>query len=277
VGRAFCWCWIFLLSLSVGKAVAQPIVPPAPDRGYIADYAGVLTDAHVGEINRMSNDLLLRQGVPIAVLTIRSRHEVQAHTMMIEPYARLVFDQWELGAANRNLGMLIVVAVEDREARIELGAEWQGKADAVADQVMQERMIPHFQVGDYGKGIAEGVRALAAYADGGGLPPKPRHPAFWPRVIAFSCLAIAIVADGIIRRGRSFIGGVFSNITDLPHEIHAAVTDDYEDGLGRRRRLRTRGTTSFWSFFRGGRGSGGGFGGFGGGGFGGGGGATGRW
>ena len=82
--------------------------------------------------------------------------------MRIETFARLLFDQWQVGIAklggqNWNTGILLLVSVGDRKARIELGAGWGREKDHLCQQIMDERMIPRFKQGDFSGGISAGV------------------------------------------------------------------------------------------------------------------------
>ena len=61
-----------------------------------------------------------------------------------------------------NDGVLLLVARQDRKARIELGAGYGKSRDADAARIMERSILPHFRDDDYGEGITEGVRAIAA-------------------------------------------------------------------------------------------------------------------
>ena len=99
--------------------------------------------------------------------------------LRIETFARLLFDQWQVGIAklgdqNWNTGILVLVSVGDRKARIELGAGWGREKDQLCQQIMDERMVPRFKQGDFSGGITAGVEALEAMARGKELPTVPR-------------------------------------------------------------------------------------------------------
>ncbi|MCZ6794733.1 MAG: TPM domain-containing protein [Planctomycetota bacterium] len=69
--------------------------------------------------------------------------------------------------------MVLLVSVNDRQARIELGAGWGHEKDSVCRRVMDEHIVPRFQEEDFSGGILAGVRALDRMARGKPLPGRP--------------------------------------------------------------------------------------------------------
>ena len=139
--------------------------------------------------------------------------------LRIETFARLLFDQWQVGIAklgnqNWNTGILLLVSVGDRKSRIELGAGWGREKDQLCQQIMDERIVPEFKQGDFNGGISAGVEALEAMARGKELPTVPRPWWHYAMVVGFIGLAIFTVVS-MIRRGASgwawlFWGVVFA-------------------------------------------------------------------
>jgi uncharacterized protein len=60
----------------------------------------------------------------------------------------------------RNDGVLLLVAVRDRKARIELGAGYGHARDKDAMSVMNGKILPCFRREEYAEGIIRGTRAL---------------------------------------------------------------------------------------------------------------------
>lgn len=77
------------------------------------------------------------------MVSAREAARPPTHTghLSVEQYARQLFDHWGPGFKDRNYGILLLVSVGDRKARIELGAGWGGEA---ADRrCRQGRRAPH--------------------------------------------------------------------------------------------------------------------------------------
>ena len=73
--------------------------------------------------------------------------------------------------------MLLVVAKDDRRARIEVGYGLEGAIpDITAGRVIQEYLVPKFRAGDYAGGIVDATAVLAQLIDGEPLPePSSTH------------------------------------------------------------------------------------------------------
>lgn len=233
---------------------------PPGQREFILDKAELLTSDDEQKIRALADKLLTDKAAPLVVVTINSMAEHGGAGMRIETFARLLFDQWQIGPENINnqtwnRGILLLVSKEDRRARIELGAGWKRDQDAQSRQIMEELIVPRFKEGDFSGGITAGAEALEKMARGLALPQAPTPWWYWPAVIGAVVLGIFSVVS-LIRNGSSgwawlFWGAVLGLI----------------------------GTILFMLLTRGSRGGSGGYSGgsFGGGGFSGGGGATGSW
>ncbi len=146
----------FLLLLLAAPAAAQDF--PAPLSPYVSDFAGILddpTEARITEALHVARD---DPGTEIAVVTIRSRAD-HGDADRIESFATGLFNHWGIGDAASNDGILILVAVEDREMRLELGSGYPPVWDTVAENVIDNNFLPSFRDGDLPGGIQAGTRA----------------------------------------------------------------------------------------------------------------------
>jgi uncharacterized protein len=152
--------------------------PPGP-REFVLDKANLLDPATKATIQQECGKLLTEHATPIVVVTIPSMAQYGGTNLQIESFARLLFNQWQIGIPrlnkeNWNTGILLLVSSGDRRARIELGAGWRHDSDPVCQQIMDQQIIPYFKRGDYADGIAAGVKALDAMARQKPLPTVPR-------------------------------------------------------------------------------------------------------
>jgi len=80
----------------------------------------------------------------------------------IEEYAVELFRRWGIGQKGKDNGVLLLVAINDRQMRIEVGYGLEGAIpDGKAGRIRDEYIIPYFKEGDYSKGIYYGYLALA--------------------------------------------------------------------------------------------------------------------
>ncbi|MGO1376590.1 MAG: TPM domain-containing protein [Psychrobacter sp.] len=76
-------------------------------------------------------------------------------------YALQVAEKWQLGDEDIDDGLLMVVAVNDREMYILTGYGLEGVLpDAAVNRIIREDITPLFKQNDYGAGILAGVDAL---------------------------------------------------------------------------------------------------------------------
>jgi uncharacterized protein len=216
------------------------LAPPGP-REFILDKANKLDATTKEKLRAACDKLLTDKATPIIVVTINSMAECGGGSLRIETFARLLFDQWQVGIAklggqNWNTGILLLVSVNDRKARIELGGGWGHEQDQLCQQIMDERMVPCFRTGDYSGGISAGVEALEAMARGKPLPTVPRP--WWHFALIIGAIGLAIfTAVSMIRRGASgwawlFWGVVFSVVGYLLYTILTSSSRSGSGGFG---------------------------------------------
>ena len=69
--------------------------------------------------------------------------------------------QWKVGQKGKDNGVIVLVAPNEREMRIETGYGIEGAIpDSKAGRIRDEYMLPYFKTGDYGKGIIHGTAAI---------------------------------------------------------------------------------------------------------------------
>ena len=111
---------------------------------------------------------------PIVVVVI-DRMAAYGTASGIESFAQAWFDEWGIGSEDPNTGILLLVSLQDRRARIELGADWGRKWDEHCQEIMNDQIVPKFKKNRYPDGIIQGVRSLAQMAALGpdAEPPGP--------------------------------------------------------------------------------------------------------
>jgi len=189
--------------------------PPGP-REFILDRAGLINEADKQKIKQIADKLLTDKAAPIIVVTIESMSKYGSSGLRIETFARLLFDQWQVGPAKVgktpwNYGILLLVSKEDRKARIELGAGWRREKDVQAQQIMDEQIIPRFKQGDLSGGIVAGVESLDKMARDLKLPsaaiPPPSTGQYVVSAVILGLAVFTVVS--LIRRGSSGWAWIF--------------------------------------------------------------------
>lgn len=126
----------------------------------VNDFAGVVDPASSAEMDRIIRALQASSGDVIVVATVESVGAFGS----IEEYAVRLFEQAGIGTRVSDNGALIVVAVQDRKVRIEVGYGLEEHiTDGYAGDVIRSEMLPEFREGRYGPGLVAAVSRLAAH------------------------------------------------------------------------------------------------------------------
>lgn len=81
----------------------------------------------------------------------------------IAKFTRELANQWGIGRKGYNDGVVLLVAPTERKVRIAVGYGLEGTVTkAFCQQVIVEKMLPHFRQNDFGAGIEAGINALIA-------------------------------------------------------------------------------------------------------------------
>lgn len=131
---------------------------PDYDSLTINDKADLLTDAEERLLDNQLSELRAETGVEMTILTLDTQ-ETYAPNLSLEAFATGLFNDWGIGDASRNDGVLVLVLKEDRAMRLELGAGYGREWDTVAQRVVDRNFLPFFRDDEFAKGIREGTGA----------------------------------------------------------------------------------------------------------------------
>jgi len=160
--RLFAGLALFVLLLSP-MATAQG-VPQLTQ--HVTDTTGTLSAADVAGIEAKLVSLEQRKGSQVTVLMIPSTGE-----QALENFSLAGVEKNKLGRKGIDDGLLLLVAKEDRKARIEVGYGLEGVVtDAISSRVIREYLAPKFRNNDYAGGINDAVDAIVKLVDGEPLP-----------------------------------------------------------------------------------------------------------
>ncbi|WP_172299860.1 YgcG family protein [Pseudoruegeria sp. HB172150] len=123
---------------------------------YVNDYADLLDPAAEEEIRGEMIGLYDRTGVEMTVLTIDSLG-TYGWQGSLESFATALFNDWGIGNAESNDGVLVLVSEGDRRMRIEIGAGYASSWDDRMQRVIDDGFLPDFREENYQAGILNGV------------------------------------------------------------------------------------------------------------------------
>jgi uncharacterized protein len=145
---------------SLGPVLAGQAPTPPELTGPVNDFAGVISDAQKAELDNLSRSLLAASGDALVVATVKTFQPFAD----LPSYANEMFENHGkgIGQKGRDNGLLLVLAVDDRQVRVEPGYDLEGIiTDGYAGQVSRDVMVPFFRKGDYGGGLVAGATRVA--------------------------------------------------------------------------------------------------------------------
>lgn len=135
--------------------------------GRVVDNANMLsptTESVLTEQLRTHED---STGNQIAILTVET-----LDGRVLETFSLEVARAWELGTSEFDNGVLVLIAEQERQMRIEVGYGLEGALpDATADRIIRYEMRPRFREGDFDAGVRAGTSAIISSIEGEYEPP----------------------------------------------------------------------------------------------------------
>ena len=136
-------------------SMVQALAVPAL-QGYVNDYAGMISptlrDRLEGELKAFEQS----DSTQLVLLTIPSLEGEPIETFSIK-----VGETWKIGQKNKDNGIIVVVAKQERKIRIEVGRGLEGRlTDLLAGRIVDLVITPRFKRGDFDGGFQAGISAL---------------------------------------------------------------------------------------------------------------------
>ena len=143
---------------SAATASAQP--PPPALTAPVNDFAGVIDPAIEQQLDALIRQLQNATKDVMVVATVKTFQPWGD----LPSYAVRMFENGGkgIGEKGKDNGVLIVLAVDDRQVRVEVGYDIEGfVTDGFGGEVSREVMVPFFRSGDYGQGLLAGATRIA--------------------------------------------------------------------------------------------------------------------
>lgn len=203
--------------LLLAAALCAQQVPAQYEKpaGYLSDFAHVVEAADADAIEQYASSLRTSTGVEVALVTVRSLNGEP-----VEDFANNLYRKWGIGQKGSNEGLLILLAIDDRKSRVEVG---YGLEPVLTDGYVgsvQRLIRPELRDGKYGAALRKALDAFGAKIqqakgtlsstapEGRPGPPQVQIPGRFLLILIVVVLLFLFFGGGGSggRRGR---GGVF--------------------------------------------------------------------
>lgn len=143
--------------------ISQPNVVPKSNEdnrleftGYVVDQANVLRPDERSALTEQLGEFQRSTKHQLAVVTVKSLKGRE-----IAEFTNALANRWGVGRKDVNDGIVVLVAPNDRKARISVGRGLKSRLpNAFCQGVMSNVMVPQFAKGHFGLGVKAGVTAI---------------------------------------------------------------------------------------------------------------------
>ena len=157
---------MLLLAAALPAHASDKLLNSLRPRGLVNDFANVISASEENQLRAILTELQQKTGDAVVVVTLPSLDGGQ-----IDDFSIRLAERWEIGQKGRDSGVLLLAAIEDRKARIEVGYGLEGVIpDGLSGRILREEVFPRFKQHHYGEGLnAAATRIVSLIASERGV------------------------------------------------------------------------------------------------------------
>jgi uncharacterized protein len=206
--KAFFCLIVFLFTIHYSLFTAFALEVPAL-KGHVNDYANMMSQETRLKIENELKAFEQSDSTQIVILTIPS-----LEGEVLEQFSIKVAEAWKIGQKGKDNGAILLVSLQDRKTRIEVGRGLEGKlTDLMAGRIVNSVINPRFKGNDFDGGFIAATQALIDATRGEFKVDETQAPArktrSTPLPVLFIFGAIALLTLGRISR---VLGGAAGGI-----------------------------------------------------------------
>ena len=161
IGLATVLCLILFGGIAQAGSYERPKLQLPGPQGYVSDHAQAIDGDWKERIRSVCQDLERKTGVEMVVVTVPTIKPFGS----ANEYATALYEKWGIGSTQQEHGVMVLVAVQERQAAITLGRQMLPViTPTVMSQVGRESLQPSIELGHFGEGLYLTVVALASPA-----------------------------------------------------------------------------------------------------------------
>jgi uncharacterized protein len=143
------------VTATTGTVSGKPL--PLPElNAPVIDLSNTLSTAEVAALDERIRAIHQAGHAQIGIVVVPTTQPES-----IFDYALRVAEQWKLGEAKRDDGLLVVLAAQDRRIQILTGYGLEGVLpDVVLSRIIREQITPEFRNGNYAAGLQAGLEQI---------------------------------------------------------------------------------------------------------------------
>jgi len=193
--------YFFLFLILISPVFAQPEIPAL--KMWATDLTGTLTQSELNQLNTRLKSYADTTSNQIIVLMIPSLNDYP-----IEMLSEEIATKNKIGTKKNNNGILLIIAKDDRELRIEVGYGLEGVVpDAIASSIIRNVIRPQFRDNNYYLGINDGIDAIIKAIGGEYKAENSEEEQGFPFIIFIIIIFVIFI---FMKGGGPFVpGGIY--------------------------------------------------------------------
>ena len=208
--------WLLGILLSSFALSAYAFDEPAADKlqaipaltGPVVDLTGTLTTSQTDQLSEKLHALHVKYGAQMQVLLLPTTQPEDAFS-----YSLRVVEKWQLGTKEKDDGLLLLIAKNDRKSQIQTGYGLEGVIpDIVAKSLLTDTLAPYLRKGDFAGGINATIDATFQRISGEvtAMPVQKKsrgneRAPNWMGPVIFGAIVIAVLSNIL---GSFFASGI---------------------------------------------------------------------
>jgi uncharacterized protein len=137
----------------------------------VNDYGGLLAPAERERLEALLTERERATGAQMVLAVFRSLEGEN-----LEDFSIRLAERWRVGQKTLDNGVILLVFVDDRKMRLEVGYGLEGAIpDAAAGQIIRDTIAPRFREGRYAAGLEGAIRAVFDRIDSTPEPQRARR------------------------------------------------------------------------------------------------------
>lgn len=187
---------------------------PKPTKNFfVNDFANVISNADEEKMQQQGEALFKECGAQVVVVTVKSLNGED-----LESYSLNLARSWRIGSDKNDDGILLLLAVDERKVRIEVGYGLEGALpDSKTGRILDTYGVDRFKKNDFSTGLAAVYDSLIneVYIEKGLEPADGYTPVedysltTKEKVIAYGIIALIVLAFIFTNRGKRKRGFVY--------------------------------------------------------------------
>ncbi|MCL5244664.1 TPM domain-containing protein [Cellulophaga sp. 20_2_10] len=129
--------------------------------GYVSDPDGYISAIYEEEINKVLFELEVHTSAEVIVVIVKSIGDEIPKT-----FATKLFNEWGIGKADKDNGLLILTVMDQRRTEFETGYGLEAiLTDNICYRIGTDEIVPFFKEGEYGEGLLKAADRVKEFVE----------------------------------------------------------------------------------------------------------------